>query len=177
VQAPADPAPDGVNWNSHEGSFALRTRGDRRHRRDGRTSRHPHQVERDGARLENSTRDAEPRRKTKDMDGFAPPCCAGQSDGSRTSQARPTARPPIAARRRRAATWTRRSCFHSLQPPRSLLVFRVVPVMNLGAQAPRPNPSLEARPNGIALGPRSALVHDALRGPSAIPSVPPQLER
>jgi hypothetical protein len=40
-----------------------------------------------------------------------------------------------------------------------------------------PNPSFEARPNGIALGPRSALVHDALRGPSAIPSVPPQLER
>src|SRR5947207_2828518 len=39
-----------------------------------------------------------------------------------------------------------------------------------------PNPSFEARPNGTALGPRSTLVHDAPRGPSAIPSVPPQLE-
>ena len=46
-----------------------------------------------------------------------------------------------------------------------------------GTQPAEPNPSFEARPNGIALGPRSALVHDALRGPSAIPSVPPQLER
>ena len=42
---------------------------------------------------------------------------------------------------------------------------------------PRPNPSFEARPNGIALGPRGALGHHAPRGPSAIPSVPPQLER
>jgi hypothetical protein len=41
----------------------------------------------------------------------------------------------------------------------------------------RANPSFEARPNGIALGPRGALVHHAPRGPSAIPSVPPQLER
>jgi hypothetical protein len=41
----------------------------------------------------------------------------------------------------------------------------------------RPNPSFEARPNGVALGPRGALVHDAPRGPSTTPSVPPQLER
>jgi hypothetical protein len=46
-----------------------------------------------------------------------------------------------------------------------------------GTLQAEPNPSFEARPNGIALGPRSALVHDALRGPSTIPSVPPQLER
>jgi hypothetical protein len=46
-----------------------------------------------------------------------------------------------------------------------------------GTQQAEPNPSFEARPNGIALGPRSALVHHAPRGPIAIPSVPPQLER
>jgi hypothetical protein len=46
-----------------------------------------------------------------------------------------------------------------------------------GAAMALPNPSLEARPNGIALGPRGALVHDAPRGPSATPPVPPQLER
>jgi hypothetical protein len=40
-----------------------------------------------------------------------------------------------------------------------------------------PNPPFEARPNGVALGPRGALVHDAPRGPSTTPSVPPQLER
>jgi hypothetical protein len=43
--------------------------------------------------------------------------------------------------------------------------------------ASTPNPSFEARPNGVALGPRSAFVHDAPRGPSTTPSVPPQLER
>jgi hypothetical protein len=41
----------------------------------------------------------------------------------------------------------------------------------------RPNTSVEARPNGIALGPRGALVHDAPRGPSTTPLVPPHLER
>jgi hypothetical protein len=41
----------------------------------------------------------------------------------------------------------------------------------------RANPSFEARPNGIALGPRGALVHHPPRGPSAMPSVPTQLER
>jgi hypothetical protein len=41
----------------------------------------------------------------------------------------------------------------------------------------RANPSFEARPNGIALGPRGALVHHPPRGPSTMPSVPPQLER
>jgi hypothetical protein len=49
--------------------------------------------------------------------------------------------------------------------------------LSAGVGTAVPNPSLEARPNGIALGPRGALVHDAPRGPSAIPSVPPQLER
>jgi len=41
----------------------------------------------------------------------------------------------------------------------------------------RPNRSFEARPNGVALGPRGALVHHAPRGPSTTPLVPPQLER
>ena len=41
----------------------------------------------------------------------------------------------------------------------------------------RPNPSVEARPNGIALGPRGAFVHHAPRGPSAMPSAPPHLKR
>jgi hypothetical protein len=48
---------------------------------------------------------------------------------------------------------------------------------NSGPRRVRPNPSFEARPNGIVLGPRGAVVHDAPRGPSTIPSVPPQLER
>ena len=43
--------------------------------------------------------------------------------------------------------------------------------------APRPNPSSEARPNGIAPGPRGAEEYHAPRGPGAIPLVPPQLKR
>jgi hypothetical protein len=43
--------------------------------------------------------------------------------------------------------------------------------------AGRPNPSVEARPNGVALGPPAALVHHAPVGPSATPLVPPHLER
>jgi hypothetical protein len=43
--------------------------------------------------------------------------------------------------------------------------------------AGRPNPSVNARPNGVALGPRGALVHHAPRGPSATPSVPRYLKR
>ena len=42
---------------------------------------------------------------------------------------------------------------------------------------PRPNPSVEARPNGVALGPPAALVHHASSGPSTTPSAPPHLER
>jgi len=41
----------------------------------------------------------------------------------------------------------------------------------------RPNPSVEARPNGIALGPRGTEAYHVPRGPSAIPSVPPHLKR
>jgi hypothetical protein len=41
----------------------------------------------------------------------------------------------------------------------------------------RPNPSFEPTPNGIALGPRGALVHHAPRGPSTIPPVAAQLQR
>ena len=45
------------------------------------------------------------------------------------------------------------------------------------AQQPRPNPSVEPRPNGVAPGPRSAEAYHALRGPGATPSAPPHLER
>ena len=41
----------------------------------------------------------------------------------------------------------------------------------------RPNTSVNARPNGIALGPQVARCHHPPRGPSAIPSVPRYLER
>jgi hypothetical protein len=41
----------------------------------------------------------------------------------------------------------------------------------------RPNPSFEPTPNGIALGPRGALVHRAPRGPSTMPPVAAQLQR
>ncbi len=41
----------------------------------------------------------------------------------------------------------------------------------------RPNPSVEARPNGKAPGPAPAVVYHASAGPGASPSVPPHLER
>ena len=43
--------------------------------------------------------------------------------------------------------------------------------------APRPNPSVNARPNGLAPGPRSRVVHLRPRGPGTNPSVPRYLER
>ena len=43
--------------------------------------------------------------------------------------------------------------------------------------APRPNPSVNARPNGLAPGPRGRVVHLRPRGPGANPSVPRYLER
>jgi len=42
---------------------------------------------------------------------------------------------------------------------------------------PRPNPSLEARPNGKPPGPPPGFVYHPSGGPGALPSVPPQLER
>ena len=42
---------------------------------------------------------------------------------------------------------------------------------------PRSNPSVEARPNGVAPGPRGAQAYHAPRGPGAMPSAPPHLER
>ena len=45
------------------------------------------------------------------------------------------------------------------------------------ARRARPNPSSEARPNGIAPGPRGTKAYHVLRGPGAMPLVPPQLER
>lgn len=41
----------------------------------------------------------------------------------------------------------------------------------------RPNPSLQPTVIGMALGPRSALVHHAPRGPSAMPLPAAELER
>ena len=43
--------------------------------------------------------------------------------------------------------------------------------------AGRPNTSVNARPNGLAPGPRSRVVHHRRRGPGANPSVPRYLER
>jgi integrase/recombinase XerD len=62
-------------------------------------------------------------------------------------------------------------------PAAKLLQQGQVQSQGRGTLQAEPNPSFEARSDGIALGPRGALVHDAPRGPSAIPSVPPQLER
>jgi hypothetical protein len=45
-----------------------------------------------------------------------------------------------------------------------------------GTEAP-PNPSLEGTSTGKALGPRSAVVYAAPRGPSAMPAPAPQLQR
>jgi hypothetical protein len=41
----------------------------------------------------------------------------------------------------------------------------------------RPNPSVNARPNGRPPGPRGALVYSAPRGPGVLPSAPRYLER
>ena len=42
---------------------------------------------------------------------------------------------------------------------------------------PRPNPSLEARPNGKPPGPLPGCAYHPSSGPGALPSFPPQLER
>ena len=42
---------------------------------------------------------------------------------------------------------------------------------------PRPNPSLEARPNGKPPGPAPGCAYHPSAGPGVLPSVPPQLER
>ena len=44
-------------------------------------------------------------------------------------------------------------------------------------QTPVPNPSVKRRANGVALGPRAAVLHHPSRGPSATPSAPAYLER
>lgn len=41
----------------------------------------------------------------------------------------------------------------------------------------RPNPSVEARPNGKAPGPTPGVVYHPSAGPGTLPSVPPHLER
>ena len=42
---------------------------------------------------------------------------------------------------------------------------------------PVPNPSVKRRANGVALGPRAAVLHHPSRGPSATPLSPAYLER
>ena len=44
-------------------------------------------------------------------------------------------------------------------------------------QNARPNPSVKARPNGVAPGPRGHGAYHRPRGPGATPSVPPYLKR
>ena len=51
------------------------------------------------------------------------------------------------------------------------------PVVASATHESRPNKSLEATSTGIALGPRSARLYHALRGPSAMPVAAPQLQR
>ncbi len=45
------------------------------------------------------------------------------------------------------------------------------------ARKPVPNPSVKRRANGVALGPRAAVLHHPSRGPSATPPAPAYLER
>ena len=49
----------------------------------------------------------------------------------------------------------------------------------LVSDAPRamPNPSVKRRANGMALGPRAAVLHHPSRGPSTTPPSPAYLER
>jgi hypothetical protein len=76
------------------------------------------------------------------------------------------------------------SCWRQFNTPGAQLMVRKpsqqsarAPILQYSHRPTRPNPSFEPTPNGIALGPRSALVHDAPRGPNAIPSVAAQLQR
>ncbi len=47
----------------------------------------------------------------------------------------------------------------------------------LGTAAMRPNPSLEGTRSGMALGPPTGGVHHPSGGPSAMPTLAPQLKR
>jgi len=51
------------------------------------------------------------------------------------------------------------------------------PIQVWGSPASGPNPSVKRSANGVAQGPRSALVYAAPRGPCATPSAPAYLER
>ena len=72
---------------------------------------------------------------------------------------------------------------HTTAKPRPVLVGKLTHKVQYGAHRwqrftqPRPNPSVEARPNGVAPGPRSGKAYHPLRGPGATPLVPPHLER
>ena len=105
------------------------------------------------------------------------PCCSASGPlrdtfvRSSTGHGRWRLSPPVVL-----ALKSERSSVHS--PVRAVSVpWRGLVFKSATLRQPRPNPSFEARPNGVALGPRGALVHHAPRGPSATPSVPPQLQR
>jgi hypothetical protein len=116
--------------------------------------------------------------KTKDMDGASRRRAA---PGSQMGHARRRRHVQRIFHHRTKTQWpqpeSRRSFPPSRQPRRKFLVSRSSTAMILGSRAPRPNPSLEARPNGPRPSPRRALVHDAPRGLGLAPSVPPQLQR
>ena len=68
------------------------------------------------------------------------------------------------------------------QPPPTRCRARPLPWRSTRMQFPcqahvRPNPSVEARPNGVAPGPRGRGADHRPRGPGATPSVPPHLKR
>jgi len=88
---------------------------------------------------------------------------SGASAKSRVEVARMRAAPPSRARSRNAPCGA----------PESAKSSQVQAV----ARRARPNPSFEARPNGVAPGPRSRKAYHRPRGPGATPLVPPQLER
>jgi len=83
-------------------------------------------------------------------------CVCGQS---RVAMVRMHAAPPSPPRSRKAPETTKPSQVQAV------------------ARRARPNPSFEARPNGVAPGPRSRKAYHRPRGPGATPLVPPQLER
>jgi hypothetical protein len=118
------------------------------------------------------------RAEAKDMDGASRRRAAPGSQigehvvDSTLSAPSATARRPASLRGALQAksTFSSRNRAHCCAMPQAMhTVHR--------AQEARPNPSFEPTPNGIALGPRGALLHHAPRGPSTMPPVAAQLQR
>ena len=80
-------------------------------------------------------------------------------------------------RRRSVATLRCGSLFWRAQDAVASSCARRVMPLAQGTSALRPNPSVNARPNGRPPGPRCALVYPAPRGPGVLPSGPRYLER